>query len=54
MLDEEKRIAEAQAKAAEKAQNNDFLIYLVVINRHTGKAEITEFEKNPKTTLDKS
>ena len=45
MLDEEKRIAEAQAKAAEKAQNNDLLIYLVVVNRQAGKAEITYFPK---------
>lgn len=40
-LNEDKRVAQAQDKAAGK---NNLLMYLVVINRVTGKAEITEFQ----------
>ena len=48
-MDEKKQIAQAEEKAVSKlpAPKDDLLIFLVVVDRHTGKAEITEF--NPKS-----
>ena len=37
------KVIEAAVKKAPKNPEDALLMYLVVINRHTGKAEITEF-----------
>lgn len=50
IMDENQQVVEAEKKAALKLlePKDDLLIFLVVVNRHTGKAEITQFCKMEK------